>query len=48
MTSASGDTHGGGGVRAHGPHVEVDVVPGVVAAQVSGLVPKVIIGHNSK
>ena len=41
-------THRGGGVRAHGPHVEVDVVPGVVAAQVSCLVPEVIIGQNSK
>ena len=41
-----GDTHSGGGVRAHGPHVEVDVVPGVVAAQVSCLVPEVISYHG--
>ena len=46
MRSSSGDTHSGGGVRAHGAHVEVDVVPGVVAAQVSCLVPEVISDHG--
>ena len=46
IRSSSGDTHSGGGVRAHGPHVEVDVVPGVVAAKVSCLVPEVISDHG--
>ena len=40
--SSSADTHSGGGVRATSPHVEVDVVAGVVAAQMSCLVPEVL------
>ena len=43
-------TYSGGGRGARGPHVEVDVVPGVVAAQVSCLVPesRPLIGQDTK
>ena len=46
MNYISGDTHSGGGVRATGPHVEVDVVAGVVAAQMSCLVSEVTSYRN--